>query len=61
MDMRGWLQSIILILCLVVILAKDYYEILGVGRDATEKEIKRKFRQLGMQMMNLKSKLRILV
>ena len=60
MDMRGWLQSIILILCLIVILAKDYYEILGLERSATEKEIKRKFRQLGM-LMNLKAKLLIFV
>lgn len=48
MDLTGWLQSIVLLLCLVVILAKDYYETLGVARDANEKEIKRKFRQLGM-------------
>ena len=27
--------------------AKDYYEILGVKREATDKEIKRRFRQLG--------------
>lgn len=51
MDMTGWLQSIILLLCLAVILAKDYYEILGVERNASEKEIKRKFRQLGLKFL----------
>ena len=28
---------------------KDYYEILGVGRDADEKTIKRAYRKLAMQ------------
>lgn len=52
MDIRGWLQSTTLILCLVMIVAKDYYEILGIERNASEKEIKRKFRQLGMTMID---------
>jgi DnaJ-class molecular chaperone len=38
---------IVLIICLIIVTAKDFYEILGVKRDATEKEIKQKFRQLG--------------
>ena len=33
---------------MITVLAKDYYQILGVKRDASEKEIKRRFRQLGM-------------
>lgn len=45
--MNGWMQSMILFLCLIMVIAQDYYEILGVKRDASEKEIKRKFRQLG--------------
>ncbi len=42
-----WIQFVILILCLIIVTAKDFYEILGVKRDASEKEIKRQFRQLG--------------
>ncbi|CAF0870372.1 unnamed protein product [Didymodactylos carnosus] len=34
---------------LCVLAAKDYYEILGVKRDATEKEIKRRFRKLALK------------
>lgn len=47
MNIHSWLQFIVLALCIIVTVAKDYYEILGVKRDASEKEIKRKFRQLG--------------
>lgn len=47
MNIRTFIQLLVLTLCLVVVFAKDYYEILGVKRDASEKEIKRKFRQLG--------------
>ncbi|CAF1286258.1 unnamed protein product [Adineta steineri] len=32
-----------------IIVATDYYEILGVKRDASEKEIKRQFRQLALK------------
>ncbi len=38
---------IVLISCEVLLGAKDYYEVLGVKRDATEKQIKRRFRELG--------------
>lgn len=41
------LHLVVLLLCLICVWAKDYYEILGVKRDATEKEIKKKFRELG--------------
>jgi curved DNA-binding protein CbpA len=34
----------------MIVAAKDYYEILGVKRDASDKEIKRRFRQLGMKI-----------
>ena len=45
------------VLCLVLLLAlplvlaagKDYYEILGVPRDASEKDIKRAFRKLAVK------------
>lgn len=47
MDLHIWIQSIVLLVCLIAVLAKDYYEILEVKRDASEKEIKRKFRKLG--------------
>jgi preprotein translocase subunit Sec63 len=47
MDRHLWIQLVIAFLCLIAVMAKDYYEILGVQRDANEKEIKRRFRQLG--------------
>jgi len=47
MEISVWIQSIVLIICLIIVVAQDYYENLGVKRDATEKEIKRAFRQLG--------------
>ncbi|CAF2696276.1 unnamed protein product [Rotaria sp. Silwood2] len=34
---------------MIIIAAKDFYAVLGVKRDATEKEIKRKFRQLALK------------
>lgn len=53
MEVSTWIQFIILLLCLIIVAAKDYYEILGVKRDATEKEIKRKFRELGKKKNSL--------
>ncbi len=50
MDKNIWIQFIILFICLIIVAAKDYYEILGVKRDASDKEIKRRFRQLGMKI-----------
>ncbi len=47
MKINVWLQWIVLMLCLIIVAAKDYYQILGVKRDASDKEIKRKFRKLG--------------
>ena len=49
MEISTWIQFVVLIICLIIVAAKDYYEILGVKRDATEKEIKRQFRQLGIK------------
>jgi DnaJ-related protein SCJ1 len=50
MDISIWIQFIILFICLIIVAAKDYYEILGVKRDASDKEIKRRFRELGMKI-----------
>ena len=47
MEINMFVQLMILLFCIVIVTAKDYYEILGVKRDASEKEIKRQFRQLG--------------
>jgi len=54
MDTNIWIQFILLFICLIIVAAKDYYEILGVKRDASDKEIKRRFRQLGMKIKFLK-------
>jgi len=48
MDTGIWIQLISLIICLIIVTANDYYEVLGVKRDANDKEIKRRFRQLGI-------------
>lgn len=45
-------QLYIVLLSLISVLAKDYYELLGVKRDASEKEIKRQFRKLGKNAAN---------
>ena len=47
MNISIWAQIIALTISLVKVTCKDYYEILGVKRDATDREIKRRFRQLG--------------
>jgi len=47
MKIHLWIHVFLVLLCLLSISAKDYYEILGVKRDASDKEIKRRFRQLG--------------
>jgi preprotein translocase subunit Sec63 len=49
MDISIWIRFLTLFICLFSVIAKDYYEILGVKRDASDKEIKRRFRQLGMR------------
>jgi DnaJ-domain-containing protein 1 len=44
--------TIFLVLCFglaVVVAAKDYYKILGVPRNASEREIKKSFRKLAMK------------
>jgi len=41
--------TFLLIILATIIAAKDYYEILGVKRDANEKEIKRRFRKLALK------------
>jgi preprotein translocase subunit Sec63 len=48
MDTGIWIQLISLIVCIIIVTANDYYEVLGVKRDANDKEIKRRFRQLGI-------------
>lgn len=50
MELKLWIQLLLLIFSVIMIVAKDYYEILGVKRDASEKEIKKKFRQLGKRI-----------
>jgi preprotein translocase subunit Sec63 len=50
MDISIWVQLVTLVVCLIIVAAKDYYEILGVKRDASEKDIKRRFHQLGMKI-----------
>ncbi|CAF4116036.1 unnamed protein product, partial [Adineta steineri] len=49
MDINTWIRFIILVNYTVGVTAIDYYKILGVKPDATEKEIKRKFRQLAIK------------
>ncbi|CAF3448110.1 unnamed protein product [Rotaria sp. Silwood1] len=49
MDASIWLQLVTLITCIIIVVCKDYYEILGVKRDASDKEIKRRFRQLALK------------
>lgn len=49
---------LILVLCFISVWAADYYEILGVKRDATEKEIKKKFRELGKKKKKKKKQRR---
>jgi preprotein translocase subunit Sec63 len=49
MEISTWIQFVILNLCLIIVAAKDYYKILGLNRDASPKEIKRTFRQLGIR------------
>jgi preprotein translocase subunit Sec63 len=48
--MNIWLHLLTLIVCVIIVTARDYYEILGVKRDASDKEIKRRFRALGMNI-----------
>ena len=47
MDTCIWTHLLTLTLCLCTIAAKDFYETLGVKRNATDREIKRRFRELG--------------
>jgi len=49
MDTSIWIQLITLFICLIIVTAKDYYEILGVKKDASDKEIKQRFRQLALK------------
>lgn len=48
MDTSIWLQILTLIIFVIIVSCKDYYEILGVKRDASDKDIKKRFRQLGI-------------
>ena len=46
---RFCLFLLLLALPLVLATGKDYYEILGVSKDASEKDIKRAFRKLAVK------------
>ena len=56
MNIVHWMQFVALAICLVIVVAKDYYEILGVKRDATEKQIKKRFRQLGTVALSFRGR-----
>ena len=47
MDRNFGIKILIFIYLLNLAICKDFYQILGVKPDATDKEIKRRFRQLG--------------
>ena len=47
MDTCIWMHLITLAVGLCTIAARDFYETLGVKRNATDREIKRRFRELG--------------
>ncbi|CAF3725527.1 unnamed protein product [Rotaria magnacalcarata] len=48
-DQHGDILFIFQVLIIDSFTCKDYYEILGVKQDATDKEIKRRFRELALQ------------
>jgi len=41
--------TLFLIILSIIVAATDYYQILGVKRDASEKEIKKRFRKLALK------------
>lgn len=49
--MEQWLVWVYMLLTMVAIVTcvRDYYEVLGVNRDATDREIKKAFRKLAIQ------------
>lgn len=48
--------SIFFITCLTIVLGEDFYEILGVGKDATTREIRKAFKKLALKHHPDKSK-----
>ena len=50
MDASVWIQVITLITCMIIVTGKDYYELHGIKRNTSDRETKRCFRQLGMEV-----------
>ena len=44
------LQALLLVLSLIFILAEDYYELLGVSKDADNRDIRKAFKKLALKL-----------